>query len=89
MDESLREQFCKAFNQIIEDRERHLHFWQQKQESGTALEKYRAEQMAEITAGGPIPYEVKELTQAVLQEAWLQENGTVRFIFLSGTADFG
>ena len=43
--------------------------------------------MEQITEGEPIPYEVKELTQAVLQEAWLKEQGIVRFLFLSGTAD--
>ena len=57
------------------------------QESGTALERFRAKQMEQITEGEPIPYEVKELTQAVLQEAWLKEQGIVRFLFLSGTAD--
>ena len=41
-DESLREQFCEEFNQIIKDRERHLLFWKKMQESGTALERFRA-----------------------------------------------
>jgi hypothetical protein len=40
--------------------------------------------MIDITEGGTILYEVPALTRAVLQEAWLQEDDTVEFQFLSG-----
>ena len=40
--------------------------------------------VADVTAGGTIPYEVPELTQAILQETWLGQDGKIKFIFLSG-----
>ena len=40
--------------------------------------------MTEITAEGTIFYEVPELTQAILQEAWLEQDDRVRFVFCSG-----
>lgn len=57
--------------------------WQEKQRSGTPLERVRARQIEEIAERGQIPYEVPELTQAILQESWLKE-GAILFVFLSG-----
>ena len=58
--------------------------WEEMRQIGSPLEKVRARQMIEITAGGVIPCEVPELTQAVLQEAWLSGDESVCFHFLSG-----
>ena len=37
-----------------------------------------------ITAEGPIPYDIPELTKAVLEEVWLCENGEVKVRLLMG-----
>lgn len=82
-DEDLRAAFCRAFNHVVDGREERREGWRCMAASGTALERVRARQMEEICDGGAIPYEVPELTQAVLEEAWLEEDGTLTFMFLS------
>lgn len=83
-DEDLRAAFCRAFNDIVDGREGRRERWRHVAASGTALERLRARQMEEICDGGTIPYEVPELTQAVLEEAWLEEDGRLTISFLSG-----
>lgn len=83
-DRDLRARFCKAFNSIIDRRTDLLSKWERIQADGTALQKLRARQMAEITAGGSIPYEIPELTRAVLQEARLAPDGSIHITFASG-----
>lgn len=83
-DEALRAAFCEAFNRVVEGREACYPRWGELLRNGTALQRVRARQMWEITDRGPIPFEVPELTQAVLQEAWLEEDGGIAFLFLSG-----
>ena len=78
-----RASFCKAFNDLVTHRERKISIWTQAAKSGTSLQKYRAAQLIEITAGGTIPFEVPELTRAILQEAWL-EGKSIKFILLTG-----
>ena len=83
-DDVLREKFCDAFNQIVERRTELIPVWSGKIRSGTALEKLRARQMMEITEPGVIPYEIPELTRAILQEIRIDREGQLRFTFLSG-----
>ena len=45
---------------------------------------FGAGKMAELTAPGPIPFEVPGLTRAVLREAWLEEEDRVRYLFHTG-----
>ena len=80
-DEVLRSAFCDAFNRIVINREMYLERWGELLNSGTPLQRVRAKQMTEITNEGTIPFEVPELTQAVLKEAWLEENGVITFMF--------
>lgn len=82
--EKLRALFCDAFNSIVTRREEYLPRWEELIRSGSALEKVRARQMMEITAEGTILFEVPELTQAVLKEAWMVKDDRVRFVFCSG-----
>ncbi len=51
---------------------------------GTPLQKLRARQILNITSRGAIPYEVPELTRAILQEARMDEGGKIRFTLLCG-----
>ena len=81
---AIRSGFCDAFNNIVTQREFLSKKWKEKERAGTPLERVRARQMAEITAGGTIPFEVPELTQAVLQKALVNEMGDLEFFFLSG-----
>jgi len=83
-DDDLRNAFCRALNSIVLTRQDRLPVWREKLNSGTALEKLRAEQMIRITAAGTILYEIPELTQAILQEAWLHPARRIVFRFLSG-----
>lgn len=83
-EEHLRAMFCSAFNRLVTMRKTLVPHWEEMRQIGSPLEKVRARQMIEITAGGVIPCEVPELTQAVLQEAWLSDDGSVHFHFLSG-----
>ena len=71
-EESLRAIFCRAFNKIVDERNSRMQNWESKLRHGTPLEKIRAKQIIEITEGGRIPFEVPELTRAVLQEAWVE-----------------
>lgn len=82
-EEVLRALFCDAFNRVVEHRSSYIERWEQALVSGTPLARLRAKQMLEITAEGPLTFEIPELTQAVLQEAWL-DAGELRFVFLSG-----
>ncbi len=82
-EELLRAAFCAAFNRLVAESGRRKERWERMRREGTALQRLRARQIMEITAGGSIPVEVPELTQAVLQEAWLAREDAVRFIFLS------
>ena len=82
-DERLRAAFCVAFNRVVVEREERGKRWRQAANDGTPLQRVRAKQMEEITAGGTIPFEVPELTQAVLEAAWLEGDGSATFRFLS------
>ena len=84
-DAALKEAFCQTFNRIIKNRELRMSRWNEMIVSGSALERLRARQMIEISMEGCIAFEIHELTQAVLQEAWCEEDGNiVSFTFLSG-----
>lgn len=82
-DEELRSRFLEAFNGLVEQRMSRVIRWHSMKQHGTPLEKVRARQMLEITAEGPIPFEIPELTRAVLEEAWINEKGGLLFRFLS------
>ena len=77
----LRISFCDAFNHIVRHRGDYLPHWQSLIEGGTPLQRLRAKQMIDITAEGTIPYEIPQLTQAVLQEAWLEKEGSIEYLF--------
>lgn len=83
-DEELRKAFCKEFNELVRLRDQFMPDWKSAEMGGTALERWQARQIMAITAEGPIPYEISELTQAVLEEAWLCGNGKVKVKFLMG-----
>ena len=83
-DEKLRAGFCKAFNSLVSEQDLHMKHWNVIQETGTPLERLRARQMLEITKVGAIPFEIPELTQAVLQEAWIDGNNKISYVMLTG-----
>lgn len=81
---ALRGAFAAAFNSIVEGREELMPKWHEMANTGTPLERLRARQMLAVTAPGPIPAEIPELTRAVLREALLREDGGLIFTLLSG-----
>ena len=83
-DEVLRSRFLEAFNGLVDQRMSRAVRWHEMKQNGTPLEKVRARQILEITAEGPIPFEVPELTRAILEEVWIGKDGTLLFRFLSG-----
>ncbi|MBQ7604337.1 MAG: recombinase family protein [Clostridia bacterium] len=82
-DDAVRACFRDAFNGIVRERETLLAGWEAAERDGTPLEKVRGRQMREITGEGEIPFEVPELTRAVLREA-VVSGRSIRFSFLSG-----
>ena len=51
---------------------------------GSPLERIRARQMIEITAEGPVPFEIPAMTQVLLEEAYLLPENGLEFILHSG-----
>lgn len=82
-DERLRAAFCEAFNAVVRELDSRAVRWRELARSGTELERMQAQLMEDIVRGGAIPYEVRELTQAVLEEVWF-ERQSLRFDFLTG-----
>lgn len=76
-DEELRSRFCDAFNKLVQTRQERAPEWSEKAANGSALERVRARQILAITEQGPIPFEIPELTQAVLQEIWISNDSGV------------
>ena len=80
-DRELRAGFCAAFNAVVAARAART---SPPPPGDTPLARFREAQMAELTAPGPIPFEVPGLTRAVLREAWLEEEDRVRYLFHTG-----
>lgn len=83
-DETLREAFVKAYNAVAMERERMIDGWESTLQKGSPLEKIRARQMIEITAEGPVPFEIPVMTQVLLEEACLLPENGLEFILHSG-----
>lgn len=77
----LRSCFCDAFNHVVKHRDDYMSQWQTMITTGTPLQRLRAQQMIDITAGGTIPFEIPELTQAVLREVWFEKDGFLNICF--------
>ena len=83
-DETLKEAFVKAYNAVAIGRERMIDGWESTLQKGSPLEKIRARQMIEITAEGPVPFEIPVMTQVLLEEAYLLPENGLEFILHSG-----
>ena len=75
-EEKLRSSFCDCYNKIVTDRSDYLPKWRKTIEYGTPLEAIRAIQMIDIIRY-TIPFEIKEVTQMILQKAIVYDNKIV------------
>ena len=74
----------KADNAVALERERMLGGWESTLQTGSPLERIRARRMIEITAEGPVPFEIPVMTQVLLEEAYLLPENGLEFILHSG-----
>lgn len=81
----LREAFRVLWNDIAQHREEHMARWTEMEENGNPLERIRVKQMKELTADGPIEFEIPELTRMVLQEVTVRDPLTFTITLLDGT----
>ena len=59
--------------------------WEKMKKSENALERVRAKQMIELTAEGPLEFEIPELTRMVLEEIIVRDKKTFTVKLLDGT----
>lgn len=69
----------------MENREGFLPVWEKKITEGNALEKWRAGQMAQLTAEPPLETVCAEIVNMVLESVEVHDGGLLRFRFLDGT----
>ena len=74
-----------AWNAVVKERDKLIGTWEAMQESGNQLQALRARQMIEITAQGPIKWEIQELTRTVLERIVIHDKGHFTVRFLDGT----
>jgi site-specific DNA recombinase len=79
----LRKAFTIAWNSIVEHPETEK--WCKMETSTEALQRVRAKQMQELTAEGPLEFEIPELTRMVTEEVIVHDAKTFTFTFLDGT----
>ena len=59
--------------------------WERMKKSENALERVRGKQMIELTAEGPLEFEIPELTRMVLEEIIVRDKKTFTVKLLDGT----
>ena len=70
---------------MVKERDKLIATWKAMQKSGDPLQALRARQMIEITAQGPIKWEIQELTRTVLEWIVIHDKGHFTVRFLDGT----
>lgn len=84
-DEVIRKVVVTAWNAVVKERDKLIGTWETMQESGNPLRALRARQMIEITAQGPIKWEIQELTRTVLERIVIHNKRHFTVRFLDGT----
>ena len=82
---NLEKGFVKAFNRLVNEREKNMERWNAMKAEGTPLEKIRAVQMMEATESGQLQKYVPEAAQLVLEEITIFEVKKYEFAFLEGS----
>ena len=74
-----------AWNGIVENRESFLPAWKKQITEGNTLEKWRAEQMVQLTAEPPLETICPEIVNMVLESVEVHDDGILHFHFLDST----
>ena len=70
---------------IVENRKGFLSAWEKQIKEGDALEKWRAGQMVQLTAGPPLEAICLEIVNMTLESVEVHDGGLLHFRFLDGT----
>lgn len=84
-EEDLRQAFVITWNTLVANRSEFMKKWERMKKSENALERVRAKQMMELTAEGPLEFEIPELTRMVLEEIIVRDKKTFTVKLLDGT----
>ena len=84
-DKDIRRAFVVSWNSVVKERDKLIGTWGAMQVSGDPLQALRAKQMIEITAEGPIKWEIPELTRTVLERIVIHDKRHFTVRFLDGT----
>ena len=85
-DDVIRQAVMTAWNAVVNERDKLIGAWEAMQESENPLQALRARQIIEITAQGPIKWEIPELTRTVLARIVIHDKRHFTLRFLDGTA---
>ena len=81
-EEDLDQGFIDAWNEIVENRDKYMTWWEEKIQNGNAWERLKAKQMMELTKEGKIIRVYTELVNLVLESVIVQQNGSLDYIFI-------
>lgn len=84
-EEDLRQAFVITWNTLVTNRSECMKKWERMKKSENALKRVRGKQMIELTAEGPLEFEVPELTRMVLEEIIVRDKKTFTVKLLDGT----
>ena len=73
------------WNTLIANRSECMKKWERMKKSENALERVHGKQMIELTAEGPLEFEIPELTRMVLEEIIVRDKKTFTVKLLDGT----
>ena len=84
-EETVRRAMVIAWNAVVNDRDKLIGAWETMRKEGDSLQALRARQMMELTAHGPIKWEIPELTRLVMERIVVHDKRHFTVRFLDGT----
>lgn len=83
--EDLEKAFVRTFNSLYEKKDKYLAGWKAAIDSGTELERIRAQQMMQLLGEPPLEKFVPEIAQLVIAEITVIDSRRLEFEFMDGT----
>ena len=84
-EETIHKAFLAAWNKAVRQKDKLSKRWEEMEQNGTELQRFRAKQMRELVGEGELKEIVPELVQTVLECMVVKENGAFEVRFLDGT----
>ena len=84
-EETIHKAFLAAWNKAVRQKDKLSKRWDEMEQNGTELQRFRAKQMRELVGEGELKEIVPELVQTVLECMVVKENGAFEVRFLDGT----